>query len=228
MSDVTIFFETYWGQLPAKYVAWDERSSKEIVLEPSKHSDEYSFDGSVRINDSINFREGDDKITVSGGNGDALYVEESTKLSMGEGNDILKSTQIYSERDGSIQYGIYINGSIDMGSGNDLIEGTSILINGSNALVDMGSGDDTISAAFYGGSGVYDFGEGVDNLYLKSGEYNIQATTSGIYSIKSMTDPTIGGFVKNLEYFCSPDGKKISFTEGTVEIKNNSNVKKHN
>ena len=218
MADITLYLENYWGRLPAEYIAWDNRYSKELILDLSKNDDSYSFDGSIRINDSIDFKGGDDKIIVSGGNGDAFYIEESTQLSMGKGNDTLGSTQINPELNGSTQHGYYINGILDLGSGDDIVKGSSILINGINSSLNMGDGDDIVSAYFYGGTGVYDFGNGSDTLYMKTGNYKIESLASGVFSVKSLTDTSINGFVKNLEYFSSPAGNKFKFEVGTINI----------
>ena len=218
MADISLYLENYWGRLPAEYIAWDNRYSKELILDLSKNDDSYSFDGSIRINDSIDFKEGDDKIIVSGGNGDAFYIEESTQLSMGKGNDTLGSTQINPELNGSTQHGYYINGILDLGSGDDIVKGSSILINGINSSLNMGDGDDIVSAYFYGGTGVYDFGNGSDTLYMKTGNYKIESLASGVFSVKSLTDTSINGFVKNLEYFSSPAGNKFKFEAGTINI----------
>ena len=222
MSDIVLYFETYWGEKPAEYIAWSNIDSTQSSLNSSNNKDTYFFDGSIRINDSIDFQNGNDKISVEGGNGDAFYIEESVKLSMGNGDDILKSTQTTPQVGASTQHGFYINGSIDMGDGDDLIAGTSILINGSNSLLEMGNGDDTVSAIFYGGTGIYDFGNGIDTLHVKAGTYDIRSTGSDVFLVEGITDPSIKGSVKNLEYFSNGNGTKYNFAEGRIEIKNSS------
>ena len=150
MSDIVLYFETYWGEKPAEYIAWNNMDSTQSSLNSTNNKHTSVFDGSIRISDSIDFQNGNDKISAEGGNGDAFYIEESVKLSMGYGNDTLKSTQTTPQIGARTQHGFYINGSIDMGDGDDLIAGTSILINGANSLLEMGNGDDTVSAIFYG------------------------------------------------------------------------------
>ena len=201
MADITLYLENYWGKLPAEYIAWDNRYSKELVLDLSKNNDIYSFDGSIRINDSIDFKEGDDKIIVSGGNGYAFYIEESTQLSMGKGNDTLDSVQIKPELNGSTKHGYYINGTLDLGGGDDIVKGSSILVNGVNSSLNMGDGDDIVFAYFYGGTGLYDFGNGSDTLYMKTGNYKIESLASGVFSVKNLADTSINGFVKILSIF---------------------------
>ena len=42
MADITLYLENYW-KLPAEYIAWDNRYSKEIILDLSKNNDSYNL-----------------------------------------------------------------------------------------------------------------------------------------------------------------------------------------
>ena len=95
MSDIVLYFETYWGEKPAEYIAWSNIDPTQSSLNSGNNKDTYVFDGSIRLNDSIDFQNGNDEISVEMEEMGTPFTSKKleVKLSMGNGNDTLKSTQ---------------------------------------------------------------------------------------------------------------------------------------
>ncbi len=138
---------------------------------------------------SVNMGNGDNLVSVKvNGESNSGGMNDSARLSMGSGNDILKM-DITGSRSGWLAFGMHNRSSIDMGAGNDSLRinvasnATSNIMNNSvytygiasGAKISMGSGNDTMSigsAAASPVSGVTVEADGVNSAYVDLGTGN--------------------------------------------------------
>lgn len=174
----------------------------------------------ISVGGLISTGAGHDIIEGSSEGSGGIYVRG--RIEMGAGNDRL--TGIAKTIDLSTG-AIYSNGWIDMGDGNDKITGTSFMINGAavgQAKLVMGRGDDNLIATLHHSNAPIDFGDGIDRLFLPSGQYEITDLGGGAYSLLS-TGANQGVYgaekISSLEFIVSKStGAEYAFATGTLTV----------
>jgi hypothetical protein len=172
----------------------------------------------------INTGAGNDTITGVGGSASGIF--NNSMINTGAGDDTING----------ILFGIYNDGSINTGAGNDTITGTNTITSGiSNyGTIETGNGDDIVDALTGGftgtgntllgngadilkgfGSGLFDGGNGKDQLLFGSGTYTVSTTINGdgFYTI---SNGTIDMFVKNFELIGSASNSFEVFNFASV------------
>jgi len=174
----------------------------------------------ISVGGLISTGAGDDIIEGSSEESGGIVI--GGRIEMGAGNDRLTGIgQVDDLSHGTI----YSNGWIDMGDGDDEITGTSFMINGRDpgqAQLSMGAGNDKLIATLHDSNAPIDFGDGIDRLYLPSGQYNISDLGGGFFSILS-TGENEGIYgaerISGLEFIVSKiTGSDYAFARGTLNV----------
>jgi len=175
----------------------------------------------ISVGGLISTGAGDDIIEGISNKTHGIMIGSSGRIDMGSTKDRL--TGIGQVDD--LSYGtIYSNGWIDMGDGDDEITGTSFMINGNpgRAQLSMGTGNDKLIATLHHSNAPIDFGDGIDRLYLPSGQYNISDLGGGFYSLLS-TGENEGVYgadkISGLELIVSKTtGAEYALSSGTLTV----------